>query len=680
MIELKSYTGRLRERAAEIRAPSSVAELCELVAAHDPARHGALTLRGHGHSLDRQALGKGVVVSLEALPHRVCVTEDDWITGASAADGRPLRWTTVEVTGWTPWEAVTRASLRLAQPAAWLRTADDSWVVDRYQPLPASPVGNHCSWRRGGANEAVNEAASEATNDAANEATKDVGPIARFVPYVMVSSGRITTGGSLSGDGMWRFSSVLGRESDSVVWFDLLRADGSIVRVFNARWNLWDHRSGHPGREPAPSKQQNDQWFDAVIGGFGLLGCIVNIKYLLLELDERLEHGAFRLSPPGAPQQASPRYPHPEREHRAFERRLQTLRARDAIALPSAAPAIQAQAQAEAPGWPRYPHAPEGELGKTGAEIDARALTWMWATDSAEALFDTLQHHRRAQIAREAERGRIAIPRRVTEHTVACFGLLFANSSHPMQGIIGNVAYGTPPDQADGFLLWDRHYGWKSAALILRWGLLPWAARIGEWFVYHHVFEACIDHSPTQNPIPEFGFFMEGHAIAQDEQAHRPCGVQQAWSIPIGLDGDEGRDVVARFLAALHRMSHQWRWLGNAVRVTVCDLKCLPPGRALLSSAPDSHVIVVTVTVENGRGYRRWLGWGSPARAFRRLTQRFVGDGVKVHLTKGVCARTADLRAMYGPRFRQFLALKRTLDPRGVWGSDMLDLIEAAAQ
>ena len=25
-------------------------------------------------------------------------------------------------------------------------------------------------------------------------------------------------------------------------------------------------------------------------------------------------------------------------------------------------------------------------------------------------------------------------------------------------------------------------------------------------------------------------------------------------------------------------------------------------------------------------------------------------------------------------------ALKRTLDPRGVWGSDMLDLIEAAAQ
>jgi hypothetical protein len=663
MIELESYTGRLRERAAEIRAPSSVAELCELVAGHDPAWHGALTLRGHGHALDRQALGKGVVVSLEALPHRVCVTEDDWIAGGSAAD-RPLRWTTIEVTGWTPWEAVTRASLRLAQPAAWLRTPDDSWVVDRYQPLPASSVGNHCAWRREGGDHAA--------------------PAARFVPYVMVSSGRITTAGSLSGDGMWRFSSVLGRESDSVVWFDLLRADGSIVRVFNARWELWDHRSGHPGREPAPSKPLNDQWFDAVVGGFGLLGCIVNIKYLLLELDESLDHQAFRLSPPGGPPPASPRYPRHEREHRAFERRLAQLRARDARTLPAAATTATAasapQPMAEAPGWPRYPHAPEGELGKTGAEIDARALTWMWAADSAEALFDTLQRHRRAQVAREAERGRIAIPRRVTEHTVACFGLLFANSGQPVHGVIGNVAYGAPPPEAGGFLLWNRHYGWKNAALILRWGLLPWAARIGEWFVYHHVFEACIDHSPTQNPIPEFGFFMEGHAIAQDEQAHRPCGVQQAWSIPIGLDGDQGRDVVTRFLTEIHRMSHQWRWLGNAVRVQVCDLKCLPPGRALLSSAPDRHAIVVTLTVENGRGYRRWLGWGSPARAFRRLTQQFVGDGVKVHLTKGMCVRTADLRAMYGPRFRQFLALKQTLDPRGIWGSDLLDLIEAAAR
>jgi hypothetical protein len=648
MIELESYTGRLTERAAEVRTPSSVAELCALVTAHDPARHGALTLRGHGHSLDRQALGKGVVVRLDGLPHRVCVTEDDWIAGGSPAEARPLRWTTVEVTGWTPWEAVTRAGLRLGQPAAWLRTPDDCWVVDRYEAPPASPAGNHCTWRRG------------AGNGAANEATA---PAARFVPYVMVSSGRITTAGSLSGDGMWRFSSVLGRESDSVVWFDLLRADGSIVRVFNARWDLWDHRGGHPGRDPAPSKPLNDQWFDAVIGGFGLLGCIVNIKYLLLELDEDLDHRAFQLSPPGAP---PPRDPHRD-----------PLRTRDAR---PPAPPPPPRPEAEAPGWPSYPHAPESELGKTGAEIDARALTWMWATDTAEALFDTLQGHRRAQVAREAGRGRIAIPRRVTEHTVACFGLLFANCGRPMQGVIGNVAYGTPPPGADGFLLWDRHYGWKNAALILRWGLLPWAARIGEWFVYHHVFEACIDHSPTQNPIPEFGFFMEGHAIAQDEQSHKPCGIQQAWSIPIGINDDEGRDIVARFLAEIHRMSHEWRWFGNAVRVQVCDLKVLPPGRALLSSSPDRHAIVVTVTVENGRGYRRWLGWGSPDRAYRDLTRRFVADGVKVHLTKGVCADPADLRAMYGPQFRQFLALKRTLDPRGVWGSDLLDLIEAAAQ
>jgi hypothetical protein len=596
------------------------------------------------------------------------VTEDDWIAGPAPADARPLRWTTVEVTGWTPWEAVTRASLRLAQPAAWLRTPDDSWVVDRYQPLPASPAGNHCAWRRGAAGQAEPEAANDAANDAS--------PAARFVPYVMVSSGRITTAGSLSGDGMWRFSSVLGRESDSVVWFDLLRADGSIVRVFNARWGLWDHRSGHPGREPAPSKQLNDQWFDAVIGGFGLLGCIVNIKYLLLELDGRLDPGAFALCPPvhhrpaGAHADAAagmPRERYPRRdEHRAAERRLETARAQRSGADPESPPA-----------WPESPHAPEAELGKVGAEIPERVLTWMWDTDSLHVLFDTLQQHRRTHAALETERGSIGIPRRVSEHTVGCFGLLFANS-HSTEAIIGNVTYGAPPPGDSSFLLWDRQYGWTNAERILRWGVLPWAAGIGEWIVYHHVFEACVDHSPAQNYIPEFGFFMEGHEVAMRSLDRWPGTIQQMWTIPI--DGDRGRDLVVRFLAEVHRMSRRTRWFGRAVRVQLCDVKWLPPGRAVLSSAPDTDAVAVTVTIENTRGYRRWLGWGSPVAAFRRLTRKFAGDGVKVHLTKNLWARPADLRRMYGAACREFVAIKQELDPRGAWGSDFLDILTALAR
>jgi hypothetical protein len=659
MIRLENYSGTLSQRAAALERPTTLDELCQLVAGHNPARHGPITLRAGGHSFHNQALGKGVVVSLQDLPHRILVTEDDHIMRGSGGDPATLRWTTVEVTGWTPWEAVLRASLRLAEPAGWRRTAGDTWVVDRYGPTPAAASGNHCAWRRDG--------------------ITDAAPTARFVHYVMVSSGRITPAGSLSGDGVWRFSSVLGRESDSVVWLDLLRADGSILRLFNSRWGLWEHRAEHSGREAAPTQERNDSWFDAVVGGFGLVGCIVNIKYLLLELDGRLEPSAFVLSPPvqagsaDAPHSTAPagpreRYPRQDGEHRAAERRLETLRAQRSGAAPEAPPA-----------WPASPHAAEAELGKVGAEIPERVLTWMWDTDSAHVLFDTLQHHRRANAARETERGKITIPRRVSENTVGCFGLLFANS-HAMEAIIGNVTYGAPPPGDSSFLLWDRHYGWTNAEWILRLRLLPWAAGIGEWIVYHHVFEACVDHSPAQNYIPEFGFFMEGHEIALRSLDRWPGTIQQMWSIPIDRDGDRGRDLVARFLAEVRRMSRRSRWSGRAVRVQVCDVKWLPPGRAVLSSAPHTDAVAVTVTVENTRGYRRWLGWGSPVAAFRWLSRKFVSDGVKVHLTKNVWARPVDLRRMYGAACREFLVIKQALDPRGVWGSDFLDIITALAR
>src|SRR5215208_6061367 len=100
MIRLESYTGSLWQRAAAMQRPSTVDELCHLVATHDP-RRGAITLRASGHSLHNQALGKGLVVSLEDLPHRAYVTEDDVVVAASDAGAEPLRWTTVEVTGWT---------------------------------------------------------------------------------------------------------------------------------------------------------------------------------------------------------------------------------------------------------------------------------------------------------------------------------------------------------------------------------------------------------------------------------------------------------------------------------------------------------------------------------------------------------------------------------------------------
>src|SRR5690606_4430170 len=137
---------------------------------------------------------------LDALPHHVDIVIDEPLT-------EELVWSTAEVSGWTPWDVVVRAGLGLGPPAGWDREgAPGTWSVDG-TGLPRSwpsAEGNGCTVRGGGA------------------------PRRRpaLVPYSMVSSGRITTAGSLSADAAWRFSAVLGREHDSVVWLDLRTASG----------------------------------------------------------------------------------------------------------------------------------------------------------------------------------------------------------------------------------------------------------------------------------------------------------------------------------------------------------------------------------------------------------------------------------------------------------------------
>ena len=250
-------------------------------------------------------------------------------------------------------------------------------------------------------------------------------------------------------------------------------------------------------------------------------------------------------------------------------------------------------------------------------------------------------------------------------------------------GVVGNLAYGLPAPEAEGFKLWDREYNWKNSALILRWHLLPWAAVFGEWWVYKTVFEKCIQDSPTANYIPEFAFFTEGHGIAMAELDKKPQTLQQAWTIPLEFDdrGDchEGKKLFEEFIAAIRDMSQQSRWFGNAVRIQTCDIKCTPPGRALLSSSPGTNALMVGIIVENLPGYRcRLLGWGSPIKAVKRLTRKFAKRGVKVHLTKNIYMDREDLVCMYGRAFRDFLAIKRTLDPKDLWGSDFLELMRGS--
>jgi decaprenylphospho-beta-D-ribofuranose 2-oxidase len=84
-----------------------------------------------------------------------------------------------------------------------------------------------------------------------------------LVPYVMVTSRDITAGGSLSANGLSRFSVTLGREGQHVESLELLQVDGCKVVC----------RPGEP-------------LFQAVVGGLGYVGAVLRITYRLMRLPE----------------------------------------------------------------------------------------------------------------------------------------------------------------------------------------------------------------------------------------------------------------------------------------------------------------------------------------------------------------------------------------------------------
>jgi FAD/FMN-containing dehydrogenase len=97
----------------------------------------------------------------------------------------------------------------------------------------------------------------------------DAALAAGFVPPVMVSSGEITAGGSVSSNALSRFSVTLGREAEHVVQIEIMTPDGATAIA----------RPGEPR-------------FGAAIGGFGYVGAITSITHRLVKLPEAWGQGA----------------------------------------------------------------------------------------------------------------------------------------------------------------------------------------------------------------------------------------------------------------------------------------------------------------------------------------------------------------------------------------------------
>lgn len=648
-----SYSGTHSEQGKRPKEPiTSVAKLCAFVERSEP---GELTLRGTGNALGKHALGRGTVLELHGLPHRIAVHPSELIVN----DG-DTHWPTLEATGWTTWESVVRASLRLGPPARW----GDDWSVPGQRSRQRTTTPHRCRW------------------------APTSGPAPRFMPYVVPSSGRITLGGGISGDTMWRYSSLVGKESRSVLWLDVLTYDRQgearackTLRLLNPDIGDFDaQRALHSGSAIddlglpplafAADANENKTLFYAVIGGHGLTGPVVRVKYLLLTLQENFDHREFDLlKPKWAEPVDAPYDPQLEEEWddyvEEFEERYESE---------SDKGLGRRWYRSDPYAWPRYPHASERHVERgIGKRLRVQNLTWMFPVEQRQDLFYALLKHHFAFQSRL--KGPVLLPKQVDKGMVAAFGLFF-----PMSGkmLLGNLAYGRRRGFKRALPILRRRSVWKNLGLVV--GLTPKRAEFAERQALNLVFNPLVRRStrrrpaPSVNSIPDFALFMEGHTIGMQRTAVPQLKtVQMTWVIPVRSCGDAGAESGFQFLLEKLQTRCSLPVDEGGIAIQSCDIKVVPASPALLSSAPlgpgCQAAVAVTAGIENGAGYPN----GALEKALAEISREAWESGIRVHLTKNVYAPKADLRGMYEDGLTRFRAAKARLDPDGLYTSSFLE-------
>lgn len=633
MPTLENYGGRLRATPHALLQPGSLDELRALVTEH-AATHRRITLRAGGNSLHDQALGTDTVLDLRALPHEIVVRPSDPL-GEFLAGDAPAPCATVEVSGWTTWDAILRACLRLAPPAGWDGPAGAGlWDLTGQLAATQAARFNQCRWQ-----------------------TRADVALSPLLPYCVVSSGWISAAGSLSGDGVNRFSKALGREADSVLFLDLMRSDGTVVRLCQPASALWVRRASLGDHRFASTQAQNDQWFNAVVGGFGLCGVILAIRYRLLPLDRTASFQRFEALLPGVvPAQA---------------------RAGSALRTISGLPAACVRALRDtclallpvAP--PPAPHTPFFELGRLGEEVPASLLTWLRPQRSPSEVFQTL-----VRDAPEGTRGHL--PTRSDERVRSSFALILPNRRDAFAAIRGDLAIGRAPAGAERFTVWDRRFGWFTSALIGWLCIVPWLARLSEWIALRCALLPHLEKPVRADPIPEGIFFLEGHSLAQSGFRTGREPIQQSWLFPITTppraDAPTAEQLFSDFVTELLAIGQRSWSDGKVVRFQLMDAKYVPAGHALLCSCRDAPAIMLTVTLENGHAYRAGSKrLGQPEEELARLSERYARRGVRVHLTKNLFVDRRVLDEHYREQIAAFARVRAELDPARVWASDFGD-------
>lgn len=159
-----------------------------------------------------------------------------------------------------------------------------------------------------------------------------------------------------------------------------------------------------------------------------------------------------------------------------------------------------------------------------------------------------------------------------------------------------------------------------------------------------------------------YTFFMDGNLRTQ--RASETMGlafrtVQQTWVLP-------KHEQLAPFIERSRQQS-----LRAGFELALVDVIFLPADEPFaLSSTRGTSGFAVTLTFEGVDGVERA---GLVRELSVDLTSEVVALGGRVHLTKNVFARPAELARMFSEGIAQLQAAKRAVDPTGVLASDFID-------
>jgi FAD binding domain/D-arabinono-1,4-lactone oxidase len=166
-----------------------------------------------------------------------------------------------------------------------------------------------------------------------------------------------------------------------------------------------------------------------------------------------------------------------------------------------------------------------------------------------------------------------------------------------------------------------------------------------------------------------FLFFM-GNSATPAIKAVRATGgrlnfVQQTYVVPSPLTANEcDVRLVRQFLIFVLSRCRE-----RDVRPFSVDLLHIGPDKAFLSATRDLYGFAVTITFADHDAQQ----WPMIQQVFMALTNDLLMLGGRVHLVKNVEADRADIQAMFGPGILALRAVKKRLDPRGIFSSEFYE-------